>query len=115
MKNKGKINIVLDFIMFLAMLGLFFVKGEFHETLAYTVGSLIILHIILHWQQIKALFRQLLPSTSQQVMGIILIIVLVVGILTMPIYLPNTGKRGHGEFGRGYGPPPGYSGHGEYY
>ncbi|WP_157048990.1 hypothetical protein [Syntrophomonas palmitatica] len=115
MKNKGKFNIILDFLMFLVMLGLFFVKGEYHETLAYTVGGLIVLHIILHWPQIKALYRQLLPSTTQQILGIILIVVLAVGIITMPMYLPNAGERGHGEFGRGYGPLPGYSGHGKFH
>jgi len=86
------------------MLGLFFVKGESHETLAYTVGTLLIVHIVLHWQQIKVLYRQLLPESSQRVVGGVVITALIIAILTMPMYLPGTGERGHGE----YGPPPGY-------
>lgn len=58
MKNKAKINVVLDLLMFMVMLAIFCIKGEIHETLAYTIGSLLILHIALHWQQIKVLCRQ---------------------------------------------------------
>lgn len=58
MKNKGKINVVLDMLMFAVMLAIFCVKGEIHEALAYTIGSMLILHIVLHWPQIKALCRQ---------------------------------------------------------
>ncbi|MGE5390020.1 MAG: hypothetical protein ACM3PE_03040 [Deltaproteobacteria bacterium] len=103
MKNKGKINLVLDLVMFLGMLGLFFVKGEFHETLAYTLGGLLILHIVLHWQQIKVMYRQLLPETSHQVLGGAVVVALIAAILTMPIYLPATGEGNRGAFG----PPPG--------
>jgi len=103
-KNRGKINIVLDFIMLLVILGLFFVKGEIHETLAYTLGGMLILHIVLHWQMIKVLYRQLLPEPSQRVAGGVIMAALIVGVLTMPIYLPATGERNHGE----YGPPPGH-------
>jgi len=105
MKNRGKINIVLDFIIFLGMLGLFFVKGESHETLAYTVGSLLIVHIVLHWQQIKALYRQLLPESSQRVAGGVVITALIIAILTLPMYLPSAGE---GNRGGKYGPPPGH-------
>jgi len=103
MKNRGKINLVLDFIIFLCMLGLFFVKGEFHESLAYTVGSLLIAHIVLHWQQIKVMYRQLLPKSSHRVLGGVVIAALILAVLSMPMYL-NTGERGHGE----YGPPGRY-------
>ncbi|NLW90845.1 MAG: hypothetical protein GXY34_04520 [Syntrophomonadaceae bacterium] len=103
MKNKGKINLVLDFVMFLAMLGLFFIKGESHETLAYSLGGLLILHIVLHWQQIKVMYRQLLPETSHRVVGGAVMAVLIAAILTMPMYLPAARERNHGK----HGPPPG--------
>jgi len=105
LKNKGKINIVLDFLMLLVMLAIFCVKGEFHEALAYTLGGMLILHIVLHWQQIKALYRQLLPEVGYQRLGAVLIGILVITILTMPLYLTTTGP---GEEGH-HGPPGAYS------
>jgi len=60
MKNKSKINVVLDLLMFLIMLAIFCVKGELHEGLAYTIGGLLILHIVLHWQQFKVMFGKLI-------------------------------------------------------
>lgn len=103
MKNKGKINIVLDLVMLLVMMGLFFVKGESHETLAYSLGGLLILHIVLHWKQIKAMYRQLLPKTSHQIVGGAVIVALIAAVLTMPLYLPGSVEGNRGEFG----PPPG--------
>lgn len=107
MKNRGKINLILDLLMFLLMLAIFFVKGEFHETLAYTMGGLLILHIGLHWQQFTVMFRKFIPEMKVRYLVITLLAAAVVAILTMPLYLnlEGEGREGHHE------PPPGYSDH----
>jgi hypothetical protein len=100
MKNRGKINLVFDFIMLLTILALFIIKGQFHETLAYTLGAMVILHIALHWKQIKALFLQLVPQKKYRYITGFLAVAAVASILTMPLYI-QTNDRGHGgEFGQ---------------
>lgn len=102
MKNRGKTNLILDFLMFLAMLAIFCVKGETHETLAYTVGGLIILHIVLHWKQIKVLYRQLIPQTRYQYLAGLVAAAAIAAVLTMPLYVTSDGYGEH----RGYDSPP---------
>ena len=115
MKNKGKFNLILDFTMFLFILAIFCVKGEIHETLAYTLGGLLILHIVLHWKQIKVLYRQLIPQSRYQYLFGFLAVAAIVAVLTMPLYVTvdSQGYNGndHGYNGDGryeQGPPPGY-------
>ncbi len=98
MRNNGKINIVLDFMMLLTMLAIFFVKGEFHEMLAYTLGAMLIAHIVLHWKQIKVLLRQLIPQRKYQYLGALLAAAAITAIVTMPLYIPMDGP-GHGGEG----------------
>lgn len=104
MKNKGKINVVLDLLMFLMMLAIFCVKGDLHETLAYTIGGLLILHIVLHWQQFQAMYRKLIPEPRYQHLAAILTAVAIIAILTMPLYLTVDDPRPNGHFG-----PPAHS------
>lgn len=104
MKNKGKINLILDLLMFLVMLAIFFVKGEFHETLAYTIGALLILHIVLHWKQFMAMYRKCIPESNIRNLVSFLIAAAIIAIVTMPLYL-NTEGAGRGEH---HGPPPGH-------
>jgi len=100
MKSRGKINLVLDFLMFLIILAVFFVKGEFHETLAYTLGAMLILHLVLHWSQIKALYFQLIPQKKYQYLCGALAVAAIAAILTMPLYVTTNDRGPGGEFGQ---------------
>ncbi|MBP1761164.1 MAG: hypothetical protein H6Q64_706 [Firmicutes bacterium] len=100
MKSRGKINLILDFVMFLIILAIFFVKGEFHEALAYTLGAMLIFHLVLHWKQVKVLFNQLIPQRKYQYLCGALAVAAVVAILTMPLYITTNDRGPGGEFGR---------------
>lgn len=58
MKSKGKWNTVLDIILFVVMLAVFCIKGQYHEPLAYTIGLLATLHIALHWKQFTIMIKK---------------------------------------------------------
>lgn len=58
MKNKGKCNTVLDIVLFLVMLAVFCIKGQYHEPLAYIIGALVTLHIVWHWKQFCIMFKK---------------------------------------------------------
>lgn len=92
--KKKDLNTILDIIIFLLMLCLFFMKGGLHETLAYTLGILIIVHIALHWKQFKALYAQLIPGSANQILTAVIISLLVAGILTSPLYLSGAREGG---------------------
>ncbi|MEN6350625.1 MAG: hypothetical protein ABFD08_14665 [Syntrophomonas sp.] len=107
MLKKGHTNAILDIIMFLVMLALFNIKGDWHETLAYIIGGSAIVHIVLHWQQFRVMYRRLIPQVKYQRMVAVLTGALVIAILTAPLYL-DVGRPGHMEGGGrhgGYGPP----------
>lgn len=114
MKNRGKFNLVVDFTMFLFILAIFSVKGGIHEALAYTLGGLLILHIVLHWKQIKVLYRQLIPQSRYQYLFGFLAAAAVVAVLTMSLHVNGDGhgynRNGHGNNGYGHG----YYGDGQY-
>jgi hypothetical protein len=57
MKNKGKFNVILDIILFVVILAIFCIKGQYHELLAYTIGGLAALHLLLHLQQYWAMVK----------------------------------------------------------
>jgi len=104
MKNRNKTNLILDFLMFLTMLAIFCVKGEIHEALAYTIGALVVVHLVLHWKQIKVMFKQLIPQTSYQYMAGILALAAIAAVLAMPLYISQDGSGDFGERGA-YGEP----------
>lgn len=58
MKNKGKTNVIIDIVLFLFMLAIFCIKGQFHEFFAYTMGILLILHLVFHWKQFQVLWKK---------------------------------------------------------
>lgn len=115
-KTRNKVNIVLDMIMVLIILPIFMVKGAYHETLGYTLGAVVILHIILHWNQIKVMFRQLVPEPKARVVGVVMFVALVAFVLSLPAVLPNNGMDGrrggperYTQDGGGYYDNTGYS------
>lgn len=97
-KNKWNRSTILDIVMFLVMLAIFCVEGELHETLAYTMGGLLILHIVLNWQRFKAMYRKLIPEAKYQHLAAVLTAVAIVAILTMPLYLTVDGPGPNGDF-----------------
>ncbi|MEN6324739.1 MAG: hypothetical protein ABFD18_00810 [Syntrophomonas sp.] len=117
MLKKGNTNAILDLIMALVMLGLFNIKGGLHETLAYSIGGLVILHIVWHWQQFKVMYRRLIPEVRYQRLVAALTGALIIGILTMPLYL-DTGSykhmEGHGPHGE-FGPYENYHSEGRHH
>lgn len=117
MLKKSNSNAILDIIMALVMLGLFNIKGGLHETLAYLIGGLVILHIVWHWQQFKVMYRRLIPEVRYQRLVAVLAGILVVAILTAPLYM-DVGSYEHME-GQGrpgeFGPHENYHGEGRYH
>lgn len=117
MFKKGNSNAILDIIMALVMLGLFNIKGELHETLAYLIGGLLILHIVWHWQQFKVMYRRLIPEVRYQRLVAVLTGILAVAILTAPLYMDLGGyghMEGHGRPGE-LGPYEHHHGEGRYH
>ncbi len=53
-----KRNLYIDCLMFLILCGIFTVRGEMHEFFGTFLGILVIVHIILHWKQLKVMFRK---------------------------------------------------------
>lgn len=98
-KNKVNSNTILDIVLFLVMLAIFCIKGGLHETLAYTSGGLVLMHIGLHWQQYKVLYSRLIPEIKYQRLIAIFTGIIVVAILTMPLYLTVDGPGQSGDFG----------------
>lgn len=41
---KAKVNTALDILLFIVLLGIYFVKGSMHEVLGYSLGVLMVLH-----------------------------------------------------------------------
>ncbi|MGE5417944.1 MAG: hypothetical protein ACM3UZ_14495 [Acidobacteriota bacterium] len=87
--NKAKVNTALDILLFVVLLGIYFVKGGMHEALGYTLGALMVLHVTLHWKQFKAMYCHLIPRPVYQKLVAGLIGVLVVAVLVGSSYLPN--------------------------
>ncbi|MGE5404269.1 MAG: hypothetical protein ACM3PP_04960 [Candidatus Saccharibacteria bacterium] len=98
--NKAKVNTVLDILLFIVLLGIYFVKGGMHETLGYTLGALMVLHVALHWKQFKAMYRHLIPKPGYQKLVAGLVGILVVAVIVGSSYLPNDREGGPSLDGR---------------
>ena len=101
-KSKNHINIILDMIMTLVIIGIFLVKGDTHESFGYTLGILVTIHVILHWKQIKIMYCQMLPDSISQITVLVIFVFLLVSIFSLPGLMPQNEQRGHGG-------PGGYS------
>lgn len=100
--NKTKTNTIVDMLIFILMLSLFFSKGDMHETTAYILGGCIILHMVMHWDQFKAMYRKLIPDLKFQVVIGVLVAALAIAAAAMPSYLQVGGDREEMR-GPGYG------------
>ena len=98
-KSKNHMNIVLDMIMTLVIVGIFLVKGGTHETFGYTLGILVTIHVILHWKQIKNMYCQLLPSSTSQITVLLIFILLLGSLFSLPGLTPQNEHRGPGGQG----------------
>ncbi len=106
--NKAKLNLVIDAIMFVIMLSIFTIKGEMHEAFAYTLGVLVISHIVMHWKQIRVMYRQLIPGAWAQKLVAALFLILTAAVLLIPCFYPSANGPNGNQF-RGASP---YGNHG---
>ena len=97
-QTKNNINIILDMIMTLVIVGIFLVKGSLHENFGYTLGILVTIHVILHWKQIKIMYCQLLPNSLTQITGLVVFTLLIVSLFTLPAMMPQNERPYHGEY-----------------
>jgi hypothetical protein len=94
-KNANTTNLILDIILTLTIILIFSVKGDLHESFGYTLGLLVLAHIVLHWAQIKVMYRQLIPDTTVQVVSLAIFILLVASMFLIPGLLPQDDSRPH--------------------
>jgi len=86
-------------IMTLVIVGIFLVKGGTHETLGYTLGILVTVHVILHWKQIKIMYCQMLPDSTIQITVLVIFVLLLVSLFSWPGLTPQNERHGPGGKG----------------
>lgn len=62
MKQKSKVNLLIDLIMICILFPVLFARGDIHHVLGQLFGILLIVHLILHGNQIFCLIRNWIPS-----------------------------------------------------
>ena len=76
--------------------------GDIHLYLAFILLSLLVIHLILHWQQILGLFRRLVPDPRQRYRVALVFLIVSLLLIYFPFLItPNTQSRGRGG-GRGF-------------
>ena len=71
--------------------------GDIHLYLAFTLLSLLVLHIILHWQQILGLFQRLVPDPRRRYRIALVFLLLSLLLLYFPFLItPDSKARGRG-------------------
>ena len=133
MKNKSKINIIIDAVMFAVMAAVggigFLLKyrlvsgslrrelfgtdvdqflwgwdrhewGALHLALGFILFGLLVLHIILHWKQIKTMVIKLIPAKALRI-GLSTVFLIVSGVMLLYAFVINIEtvriKEGEGE------------------
>ena len=77
--------------------------GDIHLYLAFTLLILLVLHVILHWQQILGLFQRLVPDPRQRYRIALIFLLLSLLLIYFPFLItPDSKARGRG----GGGPAP---------
>ncbi|MFZ5447380.1 MAG: DUF4405 domain-containing protein [Thermodesulfobacteriota bacterium] len=78
--------------------------GDIHLYLAFALLILLVIHIILHWQQILGLFQRLIPNAGVRIKIAVVFLVLSLLLIYFPFLItPDMQERGGGR-GRGGGP-----------
>ncbi len=71
--------------------------GDIHLYLAFTLLSLLVLHVILHWQQILGLFQRLVPNPRRRYRIALIFLFLSLLLLYFPFLItPDSKARGRG-------------------
>jgi hypothetical protein len=79
--------------------------GDIHLYLAFALLILLVIHLILHWQQILALFRRLVPDGRRRYQIALVFLLLSLLLIYFPFLItPDKQGRGGGR-GRGGGGP----------
>lgn len=98
--TRAKINTILDIILLLVLIPIFFIKGSIHHTLAYILAGMVALHIILHWRQFMAMYCKLIPSLWYRWAVSAVLVILIAAAFIIPGYLPHNGPGADGFHGR---------------
>jgi len=61
--------------------------GDIHLYLAFTLLSLLVLHIILHWSQILGLFHRLVPDSGRRYLIAVIFLVLSLLLICFPFLI----------------------------
>jgi hypothetical protein len=71
--------------------------GDIHLYLAFTLLSLLVLHLVLHWQQILGLFQRLVPVPRQRYRIALIFLLLSLLLIYFPFLItPDSKARGRG-------------------
>jgi hypothetical protein len=71
--------------------------GDIHLYLAFTLLTLLVLHVILHWQQILGLFQRLVPNPRQRYRIALIFLLLALLLIYFPFLItPDSKLRGRG-------------------
>jgi hypothetical protein len=71
--------------------------GDIHLYLAFTLLSLLVLHVILHWQPILSLFKRLVPDPRRRFRIALIFLLLSLVLLYFPFMIsPDSKGRGRG-------------------
>jgi hypothetical protein len=78
--------------------------GDIHLYLAFALLTLLVIHLILHWQQILGLFQRLVPDPRRRYRIALIFLLLSPVLIYFPFLItPNMQERGGGR-GRSAGP-----------
>lgn len=61
--------------------------GTIHLYLGYFLLALLVLHIVLHWKQVKIMFRQLISGDSMRLIITVVFILISIFLVTFPFVL----------------------------
>jgi hypothetical protein len=76
--------------------------GDIHLYLALILLGLLVIHLILHWQQILGLFRRLIPDPKRRYRIALVFLIVSLLLIYFPFLItPNAQPRARGE-GRGF-------------
>jgi len=71
--------------------------GDIHLYLAFTLLSLLVLHIILHWRQILGLFQRVVPDSRRRYRIALVFLLLSLLLIYFPFLItPDSKARGRG-------------------
>jgi hypothetical protein len=74
--------------------------GDIHLYLAFTLLTLLVLHLILHWQQILGLFQRLVPDPRRRYRLALIFLLLSLLLIYFPFLItPDSKARGRGGGG----------------